>query len=188
MMFVRRSLVLGVLVAGCGPEAGVLPRTGVYDTVHETLANDCGQGFDDSASMDSIVYEEDRLRVGFPDFPNADEGVYGGWIQSWVYPSLERDPAGDGFGAGFDAWFEWDGCRTRKRVEVEVPADDVVQTRVTYQWERAGACKWLGSDLAACTMVRETTATLRAVCEDCNLEETQNLARAVWAEEHPPPK
>ena len=191
-MFVRRSLILGVLVTGCGPESGVVPRTGVYDVTWETVANDCGRGFDDSPSMDAILFSDDRLTVGFPDFPWPNEKVWGGWVQSWMHADLERDSSGDGFeapqGHVFGAWDEWDGCRFRRAVTAELPADDVVLTRVTYEWENAGACAWLGPELERCTLVRESTSTLREACDDCELKELWQRVMVLWAEENPLPE
>ena len=190
-MFERCSLaLLASLVVACGPEAGLVPRTGVYDVVYETTANDCGRGFAERPSLDAIVFMDDQLTVGFPDFPFPSEKAVGGWLQAWVYAPLERDAGGDGFvaiaGTFFDTWFELDGCRYRRGIAAVLLADDVVQARVTYEWGDAEACTWLPADQAGCTMVRESTFTLREACDDCSLDEVREWVLALYAEEHPP--
>lgn len=188
-MLVRTWLVpVVVLAAGCGPEAVFVPRTGVYDVTAETVDNDCSSSFDDSPSIDAIVFAGGELQVGILDFLIVNEH---GWGQSVIYARLERE-VGNRFQAEksvvFDTWFEWEGCRYRRDIVVKLLADDVVQTRATYEWADAGACEWLEEEQAGCAMIRETTATLREACEGCDLDAALERARAIVAEEHPQEK
>ncbi|MBL8969576.1 MAG: hypothetical protein JNK56_03290 [Myxococcales bacterium] len=185
-MLVRTWLVpVVVLAAGCGPEAVFVPRTGVYDVMVEILDNDCSSEFAERPEIDAIVFADDELQVGIPDFLTASG------LSSVIYAELERE-AGNRFlakpGKSFDTWVTQDGCRYRRAIMVELLADDVVQTRATYEWADAGGCEWLEEEQAGCAMIRETTATLREVCEGCDLDEARARARAIYAEEHPQEK
>jgi hypothetical protein len=188
-MLVRTWLVpVVVLAAGCGPDAAFVPRTGVYDVTVEIVDNDCSSDFGDGPTMDAIVFADAELKVGFLDFffPAGEVG-----LQTTIYAELEREE-GNLFLAKqsevFGTWFEQEGCRYRRNIEVELLADDVVQTRATYEWADAGACDWLEEEQAACAMIRETTATLREACAGCDLDTALARARAIYAEEHPQEK
>ena len=155
------------------------------DVTVEILDNDCSSEFAERPEIDAIVFADDELQVGIPDFLTASG------LLSVIYAELERE-AGNRFlakpGKSFDTWVTQDGCRYRRAIMVELLADDVVQTRATYEWADAGGCEWLEEEQAGCAMIRETTATLREVCEGCDLDEARARARAIYAEEHPQEK
>lgn len=182
------SLVL--LVSSCGPEAEVVPRSGVYDLMTEVLPGDCEMSFDDSSTLTAVVFADEFLQIGFPDFLFKSPA---GWLSSWVYARLERDPEGEGFvpppgETFFDTWFELRGCRHRRGITAEMLADDVIRARVTYEWKDIGGCAWLVAPQTACTMVHEKTYTLREACDECSLDEISDRVRALYAEQLPPPK
>lgn len=184
---------LVVLLASCGPEEGVTLRAGVYDVSNETATNDCSQTFLDTLTMDGVLFADDRLTISFPDFPSRS-GLGSGWgSNTRVYPNLVRDPESGSFvpepgHTFFNNWNEYRGCRLRRDITAELPADDVIRARVTYEWEDAGACEWLSGSQLGCKLVREYTYTLREACEDCTLDELFDRARALLLEEHPLPK
>lgn len=180
---------LAVLLSACGPEAEVVPRSGIYDVTSEIVTNDCTRAFDDTQPMDALVVEDEQLRLGFADFvfPNSS-----GWAGSRVYVLVERDPEGEGFVAppdnDFFDWFEFKGCRYRRGIAVDVLAGDATRSRVTYEWMDAGACAWLDAPQTGCTMVREYTYTLREACDECDFGEVMDRLTALFAELYPLPK
>jgi hypothetical protein len=190
-MLVRTWLApLAVLLSACGPEAEVVPRSGVYDVTSEIVANDCTRAFDDTQSMDAIVFEDEQLRLGFADFLFPNSAV--GWLGSRVYPLVERAPDGEGFVAppdeSFFDWFELRGCRYRRGITVDALAGDVIRSSVTYEWTDAGACTWLDAPQTGCTMVREYTYTLREACAGCDFHEVMDRLDALYAELNALPK
>ena len=170
---------LALFTASCGPDAGVVPRSGVYEVSTETVENDCGPQFasDAQAVADGVLFAGERLTVGYSDFLGV--GCVGCVpLASMSYPSIERDAEGEWFVAP-PRWSEVEGCRHQTGVVVDVLAEDLLLVHITDEWEDAGACSWLPARPAGCTTVRESTYSLIEACDDCTLDELRTRAQAL---------
>jgi hypothetical protein len=190
----RRWLPLLCLsLPACGPDPGTVPRTGIYDVTSELVASDCRFAAVDNAMMDAVQLRDDRLIVGFADYPSSI-GARGFEFGSRIYLPLVRDAGDDRFTTTPEASsfyaeaFEWDGCRLRRAFVAELLAADVIQSHATFSLEDAGGCERLHAGQDRCEYVHETTFTLREACDGCDLATMGVRIRELWAEEHPLPK
>lgn len=194
-MFARVFVFVAVVgvVGSCGPEAAVVPRSGVYDVTIETLENDCdpppaeprAPSFD--MFPDAVRFAEDGLTIGVQDRLTlaACEGCAP--QLSWMYPRLALDAETGRYSQPLSEPSERDGClNVTPTVVAEVLDEGTVRARVTEQWVDAGGCAGLSGE--RCTTVHEYTYGLLEACDDCTLDELQERARALLAEQHPPPK
>jgi hypothetical protein len=178
----RWSIALVLLVA-CGPEAGVAPRTGVYEIATEVSFNDCEPSFGHTQEgMDGVRSTEEGLSIGHISYLSPAKPPHVP-LAVWEHNQLTRDASGLYQMAPYERVVQ--GCKHRLSLEVELLATDVLRAHITDEWAPAGACTWVPA--RGCRLVRENTYTLLEACEGCTIAELRTRSQELWASEHPLP-
>lgn len=168
-----RGLLVGPLalfVIACGPDAVVMPPSGVYLLAAETVENSCPHPFDESQvdAKYAVRVEDDSLDLPAADYlaPPACESCtpFVAW-RHWQY-TLDEDGR---YTTGEDGTLA--GCRHEVRMVADVLDERTIQARITDEWSDDEDCAWLKD--RSCATVREYTYTLVEACEGCTHDELQ---------------
>ena len=153
-------LVSLLVLAACGPEPGLAPRSGLYQFEVVMLENTCGPLFDDGAAGErQIDVVDDTITAPMTEVLSYDEPTCEGCVPptAWKQWVTRRDPD-VGLYVAADERAPESGC-VRDSVELEVLDERTLQAVITTEVSRDGECPWKAATVADCVVTREYTYT-----------------------------
>jgi len=157
-----------VTVAACGPQAGVVPKSGIYHFEVAMIENTCDPLFDDDAEGElPVEVVDDRITVIMTQVLSYQVPICEGCVplaseREW---ETRLDPEDGRYFGEPELFADPTGCR-RERVEVEVLDEHTLQARLTTAVARDEACPPImrpqGPDTLTidCVVAREYTYSL----------------------------
>jgi hypothetical protein len=167
-----RGLVVSflLLAIACGPDAVVMPPSGVYQIAVEMAENSCSPKLvDRNDGTDAVRVEGDLLVLPSKDYLAHAACEDCASFATWAYWHYTLDEHGRY--ATEQNYGTLAGCDHEARMVADVLDERTIQARITDEWSDAGDCAWLTAQ--SCTTVREYTYTLVEACEGCTHDELQ---------------